>query len=133
MFKVVADTNIIVSAIIFGGKPDKIMALANQGEIKLFLSPFILKETQKVLRDKFDWNLPKIKELVLSLEVVATIIQPKQKVSFIKEKESDNRILEIAQEVQVDFLITGDTKHLLPLKEWRGVKIVSVQEFLQVV
>lgn len=130
MYKVVVDTNIIVSAVIFDGKPEKILTLVNQGRIEIFLSPFILKETQKVLRDKFEWGLPKIKELMLALQMVATTVQPKHKISIIKLKKSDNRILEAAYAVRADFLITGDAKHLLPLKQWRGIKIISAQELL---
>ena len=49
----------------------------------------------------------------------------------IVEKDSDNRILECAVEARADYLITGDTKHLLPLKRFKGVRIVLSDEFLR--
>ena len=51
--RVVADTNVYVSAIIFGGKPQAILDLAQDGQIELFISDAILDETTRILRDKF--------------------------------------------------------------------------------
>ena len=53
------------------------------------------------------------------------------KAIIIKEKQDDNRILECAAEVKADFLISGDKKHLLPLKKFRGIKIVSARELIK--
>jgi uncharacterized protein len=52
--KVVADTNVYVSAIIFGGKPQVILELAQEGQIELFISDDILSETARILREKFN-------------------------------------------------------------------------------
>ena len=51
--KVVADTNVYVSAIIFGGKPQTILDLAQDGQIELFISDAIVAEITRILRDKF--------------------------------------------------------------------------------
>ncbi|MBC7319883.1 putative toxin-antitoxin system toxin component, PIN family, partial [bacterium] len=66
------------------------------------------------------------------LELKAIKVYPKTKVSLIKEKKDDNRILECALEGKVDYIISGDRKHILPLKEFKGIKIVSVGEFLEI-
>ena len=50
---VVADTNVLVSAIQFGGKPKQLLVLAADGHIDLAFSNAILEETLRVLRDKF--------------------------------------------------------------------------------
>ena len=131
MLRVVVDTNTIVSALIFEGNPGRILALANQRHIALFTSPFILNETKRVLARKFDWHLHAIEEAIRLLKEIATVVHPTDKITTIKEKESDNRILEAAREAQADFLVTGDTKHLQPLGEWQGTKIVSAREFLE--
>jgi predicted nucleic acid-binding protein len=55
----------------------------------------------------------------------------KHKVSVIKEKDEDNRILECVAEGGVQYLISGDRKHLLPLKEYQRTKILSPSEFLK--
>ena len=55
MLKVTADTNIYISALNFGGLPDKLLDLARTGEIQLAVSDDILDETARVLREKFRW------------------------------------------------------------------------------
>jgi predicted nucleic acid-binding protein len=57
-------------------------------------------------------------------------VYPQVNVSIIKSKDEDNRILECALESKVDYLISGDKRHILPLKEFKGIRIVSVSEFL---
>ncbi len=129
--KVVLDTNVLVSALHFGGRPREVLDLARQGHFELVLSPFILQETERVLREKFRWE-EKILDLTLSkLREVATVVDPRQRITLIKEKAADNRILECAVAAGADFLISGDTKHILPLKEYQGIKIVRPAEFLK--
>ena len=131
MLRVVVDTNTIISALVFGGNPGKILALANHGYLEIFLSPFILNETKRVLGRKFRWHAQKIEAAIRLLEEISTMVHPTNRVTAIREKESDNRILEAAQEARADFLVTGDTKHLQPHGEWQGTKIVSARGLLQ--
>ncbi len=49
----------------------------------------------------------------------------------IKTCEQDNRILECALDAEVDALITGDRTDILPLREFRGIRIVAPREFLE--
>ena len=50
------DTNVLVSAILFGGKPSRIVELAKDGLIELFVSPFILTEFEDKLKSKFGYT-----------------------------------------------------------------------------
>ena len=52
------------------------------------------------------------------------------RVNVIKRDLSDNKFLEAALEAKADFIITGD-HHLLELREFRGVKILSPSDFLK--
>ncbi len=130
MLKVVLDTNVIISALLFGGNPDKILNLANEGVIKLIISPFILDETTNVLMRLFNWVEGEIQAVLTAIQEIAVVVQPQVKLSIIKEKDSDNRILECAVSGKADFIVSGDTKHILPLKEYQGIKILSPAEFL---
>ena len=58
-------------------------------------------------------------------------MHPKRKVTIIKYKDDDNRILECALEGKAQYIISGDRKHLLPLKEYQGTKILSPADFLK--
>jgi uncharacterized protein len=52
--RVVADTNVLVSAVQFGGKPKQLLDLALDGQVDFTISEAVIAETLRVLRDKFD-------------------------------------------------------------------------------
>lgn len=60
-----------------------------------------------------------------------TIVEPEVRVSIIQEKQDDNRILECAIQARAHYLATGNTKHILPLREYQGISICSPADFLQ--
>ena len=93
--RVVADTNVLVSAIIFGGYPQAILDLAQDGEIELFLSNSILVETTRVLRDKFHRTPEELRSDVLGLEALTTRVQPAETVTAVEADPTDDRILEV--------------------------------------
>lgn len=130
MIKVVLDTNVIVSALHFGGNPDKILNLANERLIELLISPFILDEVAGVLRKQFKWGEVRIEDALVAIKETATLVHTTNKLSIIKEKDSDNRILECAVSGGADFIVSGDTKHILPIKEYQGIRILTPVEFL---
>jgi putative PIN family toxin of toxin-antitoxin system len=129
--KVVIDTNVFVSGLSFKGKPREVLDLIWRGDIEACISSFILKELEKTLKKDFSWDRDQIKHTIEKIKAKTILIQPKNKVSVIKENDDDNRILECAIEGKVQYLISGDRKHLLPLKEYQGIKILSPAEFLK--
>jgi len=129
--KVLLDTNVIISALYVGGKPLKILELAESGDIAISLSPFILNEIQQVLTDKLGWERNKVRSVIAHLESLAEIVHPQIKLNVVKGYDADNRILEAALEAEVDFLITGDRRHLQPLKKLKQITILSPAEFLE--
>ena len=132
MIKVVADTNIYLSAILFGGKPDKIRRLAREKEIELLISEQILAEIAGILKRKFDWLDSQISQTIESIRNSTTLITPKYTLNVIKKHNPDNRILECAIEGDTQYIVSGDKHHLLPLKEWKEIKIISPSEFLEI-
>ena len=98
MIRVVADTNIYISAILFGGKPEEIRKLARQGTIELLVSETILAEIAGVLKRKFGWSDWQISEVIKDIRSITTLITPVSALSVIKEDEPDNRVLECAAE-----------------------------------
>lgn len=130
MIRVVADTNVYVSAIVFGGTCEAILALARAGVVDLFLSPAIRNELRSVLQNTMAWTEPRIREALAEVNALATIVRPSAGVSGILTHDQDHRILEPALAAHADYLVTGDKKHLQPLKIFRGIRIVSPREFL---
>jgi len=131
--KLVIDTNIYISAILFGGKPEKIRKLSKEKKIELLVSEAIIAEVAEVLRKKFNWESWQISQTINEIRETATLVIPYQTISVIKKDEDDNRILECAVEGKAQYIISGDKHHLLPLKEYQGIKILSPTEFLEVI
>ncbi|MBI4744108.1 MAG: putative toxin-antitoxin system toxin component, PIN family [Actinobacteria bacterium] len=131
MPKVVVDTNILISATVFGGLPDDVLDLARGGEVELVISPTILEEFSRILRAKFSFSPEKIIEALLEIRSLSTMVEPKIKLGVIRNDEPDNRILECAVFTRANYIVSGDTRHLQSLKEYQGIKILSPSEFLR--
>lgn len=131
MIRVVADTNIYISAILFGGKPEEIRKLARQGTIELLVSETILAEIAGVLKRKFGWSDWQISEVIKDIRSITTLITPVSALSVIKEDEPDNRVLECAAEGKAQYIVTGDKHHLQPLKAFRRTTILNPTQFLE--
>ena len=129
--KVVIDTNVFVSGLTFKGNPREVLDLVWRGDIEACISSFILRELEETLKKDFGWDRDQIKHIIEKIKSKTTRVHPKSKVSIIKEKDDDNLILECAIEGKVQYLISGDRKHLLPLKEYQRTQIVSPAEFLK--
>ena len=129
--KIVVDTSVYISAILFGGNPEKIRKLSKEKKIELLVSEAIIAEIAKILRKKFDWKSWQISKLIDEIRETAILVIPRQTLSVIKEDEDDNRVLECAVEGKAQYIITGDKRHLLSLKEYQGIKILSPAEFLK--
>ncbi len=132
MTKIVADTNILVSASFWKGKPYNIIKLAAHGKIEIFSSTEILEEFAKVLKRDFKTEENELKERIETFLEILSIVEPKIKINEIKEDPDDNKVLEVAIEAMVDYIVSGD-KHLLKLQEFRGIKIVKAREFLEII
>ena len=128
--KIVFDTNIYISAILFGGNPRLCLELAREGDIQLYSSRKILLELAEKLREKFLWQEEDILEALEGLLVSTKLVKPEHTVSIIKQDVEDNRILECAETTNADFIVSGDKKHLLSLRNYKGIPILSAKAFL---
>ena len=128
--RVVADTNVLVSALLFGGPPEQIVLAGLRGEIQLLTSSPLLKELERVLKGKFKLNLHLVRNIIEEIKEVAELVEVSSHINVISYPDDDNRVLECAADGKAEFIVTGDTKHILPLKEFRGTKILSPSEFL---
>lgn len=128
--KVVLDTNIWVSALVFpGGTCDQLLQyFIRHPAIKIVASPFILHEFERVLREKIGLSSHEAGIAFHIFRAVTTLVEPQERIKIVKEKDSDNRILECAVAAKADLLVTGDTRHLLPLEMFQGIPIRSPRE-----
>ena len=130
MTSIVCDTNVLISAIIYGGNSERILLSAEKGELTIFISPAILLELSRILRVKFKWQEYQIHEAISYLGKLCSVIKANERITRIKTDPSDNRILECAIKAKADYIISGDKRHLLPVKKFRGIPIVSPAAFL---
>lgn len=127
--RVVVDTNVIVSAVIAGGKPERVLDLSKVGRIELFLSPFILNEVMDVLsRPKFAFSRRDIAEAIAGIRPFQVVDPGRPRVRVAMD-ETDNRVIETALAARARFLVTGDYD-LLQLASYRRLTIVAPADFL---
>ena len=129
--RVVLDTNVYISAILFGGNCEEILRFAALGSYDLIISESILKELKGILDKKFHWSKKQISETLSYIKGLAEVIKPDISLSVIKNDPSDNKILECALKAKAACIVTGDKAHLLPLKVYKGIKILSPSDFLR--
>ncbi len=121
----VLDSNVYISAVLFGGKPRQVIQAALAGRIRLEVSASILEEIEGVLRGKkFKFSEAAAREIVSEISSLAEVYEASEKVSRIKDDPSDDRILECALAACANAVVSGDS-HLLALRTFRGMPIVS--------
>jgi putative PIN family toxin of toxin-antitoxin system len=128
--RAVFDTNVLISGTLFGGLPFALLRLAAQGRIVLILSPSILDEYRRVLREKFRYTDREIFVREERVRRVATIVEPLEHLEVVTADPADDRVLEAAVAGKADVIISGDHAHLLPLRSFRGIPIVTPRQFL---
>jgi putative PIN family toxin of toxin-antitoxin system len=128
MIRVVADTNIFVSAIMFGGLPGAFLDLALRGSFSLIVSIPILDELDEKLRLKFQVSADDSSAIRAKLEAIADMVTPTENLAIIVDDPDDDRVLECAIEGRADFIVSGD-RHLLRLASFKSIPILTVRQF----
>lgn len=132
--RVVLDTNVFISGIFWSGNYcSQLIDKWKNKEIELVISLEIVEELVETLRN-FKIPMPEEtieewKNLILKNSV---LIQPSSKLDVIKEDPKDNKFIETAVDGKADFIISQD-KHLLNLKEYKGIKLLKPEEALKII
>jgi putative PIN family toxin of toxin-antitoxin system len=127
--RVVFDTNVIISALLFGGKPKDLLDLGFSGQVEICISPPLIEELVGVLEEKFQAPREWILEAAGVLRANSRLIEPGEEIRAVKDDPMDNRVLECAVAAKADLIVSGD-HHLLDLKSCRGIRILGVSEAL---
>jgi putative PIN family toxin of toxin-antitoxin system len=127
---VVLDTNVMISAILFGGPPKRVLEHAICGAIEMAVSLDIILEVQDVLRrPKFGFSAEATAEIIRELQEISTLTYPTKKLNVVATDPDDNRIIECAVESNASVIISGDSD-LLNLGEYGKIRILSPVDFL---
>lgn len=128
--RIVIDTNVIASALFFGGKPRQLLEMLIQRKVEAYVSREIVTEYQETC-DELISRYP-MKQILLPLNYIIAacrLIEPKSKIYVCRDPE-DDKFIECAVDARCIYIVSGD-KDLLAVERFNDVQIVTVSEFLQ--
>jgi len=129
--KIIIDTNIFISALGWGGSPKRLIDDVIEGKYELILSTRQFAEIMKVLDyPKFGFTEEQKQKLIIILYKISTIVKIKKEPK-VSDDPKDNIILAPADEMQIDYIITGDDD-LLRLKVYKKAKIIKLKDFFDI-
>lgn len=130
--KVVFDTNIVASASFWRGKPFECLTAWARGEVSAVVSPQVLSEYFDTIEELEARYPNRIRVAwVETLTESAQLVFPVDRARGETRDPDDEMFLECALAGSAEYIVSGDTKHLLPLREWRGIGIVTADQFLR--
>lgn len=128
--RVVIDTNVLISGILFEGIPEKVLNHARKGTFTSIISLYILSEFKRVMKQKLNLNSNLInnfiKEIISFSEIIPVIDSKKRWIQDI----SDNPIVETAVKGKANIIVTGDK--LLQKVKISNIKILSPKKLLEI-
>lgn len=130
--RILCDTNVLVSAFIAGGPPSRVIEAAIDGRIELVLADPVLDELDRILTMKLGFEAERLHDVTTLLSELASarIGEPTTAPERITGDPDDDLILACSVDAGVQILVSGDRKHLLPVGEHRGVRIITPQALL---
>lgn len=128
--RVVFDTNILVSALVFpGGQGEAALRRIVDERDELVVSKPILDELLGVLARKFSRDAEELARVAVFLGEIAIVARSGSRLKVLKD-DPDNRVLECAVAGRATVVVTGD-RALLTLGEFRGVRVISLRDYLE--
>lgn len=132
--RVVADTNVIVSALLWQGSARRVLDAAREGTVELFTSAVLLAELEDVLsRDKFVKRLDAAglepHHLVMGYAALASLAKPAAIAPVVYNDPDDDAVLACAVAARAEAVVSGD-RHLLGLEVYEEIPVLRVAELL---
>ncbi|MFC1753561.1 putative toxin-antitoxin system toxin component, PIN family [Thermoproteota archaeon] len=125
---VTLDTNVLLSATLWDGSvSQKLLFDLIRKDIKIYSSPSILEEYQRVLKRDFDFSDGEVMNIMNKVLAFVNLVIPRIKVDVVKDDPEDNHIIECALASKSRYIVTYD-KHLLIINEYAGVKMIRPEE-----
>jgi putative PIN family toxin of toxin-antitoxin system len=127
--RLVLDTNTALSGLLWGGTPGRLIDAAEAGQVELASSAALLAELQGVLsREKFAKQLAKrgitVADVFDGYAAMVTLVAPAVIAPTITRDPADDQVLAAALAARADLIVSGDA-HLLDLKSFKGIEIVT--------
>lgn len=134
--RLVLDTNVVVSGLLWSGPPRRLLEAAMAGEVQLFSSAVLLDELAHTLdhpkfaarMEAFDTNPA---ALVAQYTALVSLVAPASVPRIVTNDADDDHVIAAAVAARAELIITGDRKHLLPVGAHEGIAIVTAREMLE--
>lgn len=126
--RIVLDTNVLISAIVFGGKPREILEMVKNKELSGVISPVLVAELEEILSKKIKYPKERVLQVEKKMKKIFRVVRPIKTIKAVRD-DDDNRVLEAAAEGKCEYIVTGD-KDLLDLKKHQGMRVLTPAEFL---
>lgn len=133
--RIVADTNTVLSGLLWQGPPRRLLDLARERKVSLYTSVTLLAELAEVIaRDKFAERVRaaglSAAELVQDYERLAEVVTPEPLPAPVSRDPDDDHVLACGLAAKADLIVSGDKRHLLVLTEYQGLPIRTVSATL---
>jgi putative PIN family toxin of toxin-antitoxin system len=123
--RIVCDTNVLISGLLFGGSCRTIIRLVSEGRLDGFTSSALVTELEGVLlRPKFGLGTSQVGAIVDLVRQTFVSVSPRETITAVAGDPDDGVVLEAATAAAAHVVVSGD-EHLLRLGEFHGVRIVS--------
>ena len=128
--KIVIDTNVVASAIFFGGRPRDLIEKLMLHDVTAYVSQEIVEEYQNTvqrLKDKF----PGKKVTIPLTQIVSAclLIEPTTDIKVCRDPD-DDKFIECAVDSKSVYIVSGD-HDLLVLKKYHDIEIITIAEFFR--
>jgi len=131
MPRAVFDTNVLVSGTVFAGRSKLLIDAVLEGKITLILSMQMIREFKRVIaRNRFRLSGNQQNTLTNFVLRIGNVVKIRSRFRVVRGDSSDDAILRTAYDGKADYIVSGD-EHLLALKEFEGIKIITVSEMLE--
>lgn len=132
--RLVLDTNVVASAMPWGGSPKLLLQARRERRVELYTSTPLLAELTDILgRNKFEKkiaaSLLTVDQLVDRYTELAQVVRPTPTPRIVSDPD-DDVVIGTALAAKADLLVTGD-RSLLLVDKYQGVRIVGVAEALK--
>jgi putative PIN family toxin of toxin-antitoxin system len=125
--RVVFDTNVLISALVFGGLPRALLIRVFRGEVTLVTSSVLLNELEEVLVVRFAHDASLARTVRAEIELLAEVVEARELARVARDRD-DDAVLAAAIAGKASAIVTGD-RDLLVLVEHEGFRIVTPRDF----
>ena len=125
--RVVFDTNVLISALVYGGLPRELLTSVFRGEVTLVTSTVLMDELEEVLVARFAHDPSLARTVRAEIEMLAEVVDVSDLARVARDPD-DDAVLAVAIAGEASAIVTGD-RDLLVLAEHHGIRIVTPRDF----